>query len=86
MPRRDCFISGLEAQDVLDRDTIQMIADPPRGQDFRVDELVDRFTIELPAEAQLRYCQPNRTDATAEVDGVGRYEPPSLRMSFPAFR
>ena len=63
----------LEVQDVLDRDTIQMITDLPRGQDLRVDELVDRFTAEPPSAAQLRYRQPSRIDASAEVAKVGRH-------------
>jgi hypothetical protein len=41
----------LEAQNVGDRDTIEMAADFPSGKQSRVDELVDRFPTELPAAA-----------------------------------
>jgi len=54
-------VSRLEAQNVGDRDTIQMTTDSPGGKDFRVDELVDRFAAELPPAAQLRHCQPGGT-------------------------
>lgn len=57
----------LEAQDIAYRDAVQVISDFPDGQDVRVDELVDRFTTELPAAAQLRHCQPCRVDAAVQL-------------------
>jgi hypothetical protein len=41
----------LEAQNVGDRDAIEMAADFPSGKQFRVDKLVDCFSTELPAAA-----------------------------------
>ena len=41
----------LEPHDILYRDAVQVASDSPDGQDVRVDELVDRFTTELPAAA-----------------------------------
>ena len=52
----------LEAQDICYRDAVQATANFPDGQDFRVDEFVDRLTTELPAAAQLRHRQPHRID------------------------
>jgi hypothetical protein len=45
------LVSCLEAQNVGDRDTIQMTTNFPGGKDFRVDEFVDRLATELPAAA-----------------------------------
>jgi hypothetical protein len=56
----------LEAQNIAYRDAVQARSDFPDGQDFRVDELVDRFTTELPAAAQLRHRQPYRIDAAVQ--------------------
>jgi len=56
----------LEAQNIFYRDAVQTTADFPGRQDFRVDELVDRFTTELPAAAQLGHRQPCRTNAAAQ--------------------
>jgi len=63
---RGPLVLCLEAQDIFYRDAVQMTADFPGGQSFRVDELVDRFTSELPAAAQLRHRQPCRTDAAVQ--------------------
>ena len=41
-------VPGLEAQNICHGDTIQVSADPPHRQDLAVDELVNRFAIELP--------------------------------------
>jgi hypothetical protein len=62
----------LEAQDVVDCDTIETASDLPRREESGVDELVNGLTTELPAAAQLGYAQPNRTDAAAKVLDVGR--------------
>jgi hypothetical protein len=44
-------VSRLEVQNVGDRDTIEMRAHLPGGEDFGVDEFVDRFATELPTAA-----------------------------------
>jgi hypothetical protein len=66
--RRTCLRAGrrkpvlrLEAHNVGDRDTIEMTADSPGGKKSRVDKLVNGLPVELPAAAQLRYCQPGGT-------------------------
>jgi len=56
-----------EAENVFDRDPIQMTADSPSGENFRADEFVDRSATELPTATQLRYRQKGRTDAPAEA-------------------
>jgi hypothetical protein len=61
-----CF----EAQNVFYRDAVQMPAEFPGGKDLCVDELVDCFTTELPALAQLRHRQPDGIDATLQLTAI----------------
>jgi hypothetical protein len=61
-----CF----EVQNVFYRDAVQMLAESPGGQDLRVDELVDCFTTELPALAELRHRQPYGIDTTLRLTAI----------------
>lgn len=51
-------VTGLEVQNVGDRDAIEMRTDAPGREQFRIDELVNGFAIELPTTAELRNGQP----------------------------
>jgi len=53
-------VPGLEAQNISHRDTIQVSADLPDRQNFAVNELVDRFAIELPPLRELGHGEPHR--------------------------
>ena len=79
-------IARFEAQNIGDRDTIEMAADFPGGKNSCVDKLVDRFPAELPAAAELENREPGGTRVSCDRTCASRrHSAPPRRRGLPTF-